>query len=218
MAAFLAGLLAAILMAGMRTLRPVAVNEEDYRAKLIGVLDLDPAKATDADIDKAIGEVDTAAANAKQAATDLEGRLVTANTKATEAQQRETTANTRVTKLEGTVAAAVKHILDVAVNDARIPAAERASYETKFAADFEGTLAEVIQKQPALNTKEIKIGDRSVVINTAEARSAAMNSLVGEYMTAHPGTEWQAAWSAVANDPKNAALIDAMKTKGGDKK
>ena len=106
-------------------------------------------------------------------------------------------------------------LLDVAVNEGRLPQAERAQFETEFASDFDATATKLAEKQKAMNTKELDLHGAKRSIATSEERRNIINVAVNELQG--KGMSYEDAYATVKGDAKYKAVFDAMQQPGGAK-
>jgi hypothetical protein len=173
---------------------PADATEEQIRSAVTAKLS---AANNAGEMEQKKKEAETAAQNAQTRITELEGKFTTANA-ATKAAQN----------------AHAKTLLDAAVADGRITAAERATHETAFNSDFGAASTALATLKPKLNTKEIEIAGTRVEISNAEARKRVIDEAVSAHMAKH-NCDFNIAWNAVKNDPRYAQVFAAMRQPKG---
>lgn len=191
-----------------------STQENTMKLKLIQILGLkalaEGGEVTDDQVVTAVNSVHAKASQLeieKQTAINAKTTLETA--KATAEQERDTAKNAAAAIRKS----AGKVLLDIAVNEGRVTAAERPQFETDFESDFDGTVVKLAAKQKAMNTTSISLGDRQASIATAAERSAIINSAVEAEMKKNGG-DYTAAYNTVARDPQYKVVFDAMKKPG----
>ena len=109
---------------------------------------------------------------------------------------------------------AIAQQLDVAVNDGRITAADRAAWESKFEANFDATATELKDKQPALNTKSLELQPSGADLSDASKRRIAFNARIDELTLpaerGGKGMSLNAAINFMRGNKDDAALLKAM--------
>lgn len=166
----------------------------------------------------------SADATEEQVKSALTAKLSAANNmdeeKQREMEQAMNTATARITELEGQLTAANtantaalellrNTLLDAAINDGRITAADRPAHETAFKTDFTVAANALKALKPKLNTQGIEIAGTRVAINTAQERQRIISDAVAEHQAKHQ-CSYEVAYNAVKKDAKYKAVFDAM--------
>jgi len=185
---------------------------KEHIARLKAALKLDDAADEDAicnAVDKVVSDLagnetkltaaNTLATNEKTARTTAEGSLATAENALKEARK-----------------AHAKTLLDVAVNEGRITAAQRPQHESAFEGDFaaaSNALAAI--KKPSHDTRPLSVDVRGakVSIATNEDRQRIINTAVNEMM-AKEGLSYSDAYLRIKSDPQYKPVFEAMKKPG----
>lgn len=175
-----------------------AANENQTimeKTKLIAVLGL-AATATDADIEKALGDLKTTNAANETKAGELTSQVTSLTLAKTTA---ETTAANEKTAREKAVKKASGVLLDNAITTGRLTKADRAQWEEKFAAnEFDGVATELAALKPKLNTtsKTNGLGARNAEQRGSTEKSTQIREAVNERMEKHKET-YAVAWQVV---------------------
>lgn len=121
--------------------------------------------------------------------------------------------------LKAAKSAHAKTLLDIAINEGRITAAQRKDHETAFEANFDTAAAALAAiKKTALNTKplEVDIAGSKRSIATNEERRDLINTAVNERME-KTKEDYTTAYAAVKRDPKFKPVFEAMEQPKSDK-
>ena len=188
----------------------------EAKKRLIKMLGLSE-NATDAEVATAInGAPDTTLADLRSTATNAETARTTAENTLTLVRGDLTTRtgerDTAVRERDGFRTTAINALLDGAVNDGRLTAAERTEFGTRFATNFDDAAAALRGKQRALPRQDVTVlrGVDSD-LSTPAARSLAWNSIVEEYQDGGKRSLDQAIRAATA-DPRGKKIREAMDT------
>jgi hypothetical protein len=178
------------------------------KTQLIEKLGL-PADATDEQILAAVDLANEAKRNeatAKEAAVNAFAKEQIAKAEAETALANEQTAKAEAERaLANERAARIGLILDGAIRDGKITAADRDTWKSGMEADFDGKVAELANAKPVMKT-----GARTENLGQRKESSAASDKVVelcNERMAKH-GEDWTTAWAAVKRE--HPALFSQM--------
>lgn len=188
-------------------------NNMDLK-KLAALLGLDPETATEESCTTALNALLEAGKTAKELPKEIENEK-TARSIAETALANETTARTaaetRATGAETSLAAErrarIDLVLDAAIRDGRITAAQRPAWANELGAAFDAKLTELANVKPSVHTdaKTKNLGQRKEVKNAADEAVLLANE-----RCAKNGGNWDAAWNSVRNERPD--LFEKMKT------
>ncbi len=100
-------------------------------------------------------------------------------------------------------------LLDVAINEGRLTAAERPGYERSLATNFEETLTNLRSKASVLPAQKILLQSVAQALGTPAQRRTAYNARVDELMNGQ-GLTFEAATREMRTDPVGWLIVEAM--------
>jgi hypothetical protein len=112
--------------------------------------------------------------------------------------------------------ARAKLLLDVAINEGRLPPSDRPRYETAFNSNFAEAERNLAAEKKKLNPEGNPLGDLSVrkpVVADAQERQATILTAVNERMS-KTGEDYSTAFDGVKKDPKFKGVFEAMQKPG----
>ena len=171
--------------------------------KMLGLAD----NATDAEVATAVNAApDTTLEALRTTASNAEQARTTAETQATTVIGERDTARTERDAFRTT---AVNALLDAAINERRITAAERPAFVQQFATNFDAAAQALPEKKSALPHQEVRIQRVGDDLATPASRRVAYNARVDQLMAEKKITFHQA-HDAMRDDPRGSVILKAI--------